>query len=281
MSDTTPPPRRRIAGETTTPAPAKKAVPAKKAAAEKAPAKKSPVKKSPVKKTAVSKTAVKKAPAKKSAVTNAAPSPVKKAPLKPASSPRIPAPAVLDKPASAAVTPQVARPQPRTSAPARSRAGMLVVAVAVLALIGSVAVIALGLRNFGGTSFDDAQSSAVSTASAATETIFSFSYDALDEHTTQSKAVMTPSFAKQFDAIVPALTDVAPDRKVQVVAVTRNAAALPCGDECSTDKVSVLVFVDQDRRLADDETATVFGNRIVVEMVKVDGDWKVDDIRAL
>jgi hypothetical protein len=254
MSDSTPPPRRRIAGETQSPAPAKKAVPAKKSAAKKA--------------------ATAKAAAAKQV-------PAKTPPAKKAPGPRIPAPVIREKTTSVASTPHVARSQVRTTAPGRSRADMLLVAVAALVLIASAVVAAFGIRNFVGTSFDDARDSAVSTASAATETIFSFSYDALDEHTTQSKAVMTPSFAKQFDAIVPALTDVAPDRKVQVVAVTRNAAALPCGDECSTDKVSVLVFVDQDRRLADDETATVFGNRIVVEMVKVDGDWKVDDIRAL
>lgn len=162
-----------------------------------------------------------------------------------------------------------------------SRFHVWVIGVAALALIGGAVVGVLGFRSWNGASLVDAQDQAASAARTASETIFSFSFDTLKDHTTDSKALMTPGYAKQFDAVSPALTDIAPQREITVTSVTRSAAALPCGDECSTNKVSVLVFLDQDRRLADDDAATVFGNRIVVEMVKIDGDWKVDDIRAL
>ena len=68
------------------------------------------------------------------------------------------------------------------------------------------------------------------------------------EHLKDSKATMTPSFAKKFDSIAPALQDLAPQRKIQVKATVRNAAAIECGDKCNSDKATILVFIDQARR---------------------------------
>ena len=96
-----------------------------------------------------------------------------------------------------------------------------------------------------------------------------------------SKALMTPAFTKEFDKIAPALTELAPQRKIVVQAQSRNAAALECGSECSPTKSSILVFLDQARLVGDSKVPTVFGNRIVVDMVELNGVWLVDDIRAL
>ena len=122
---------------------------------------------------------------------------------------------------------------------------------------------------------------AAAAAGTAAETIFSFQYNKLDEHLTASKALMTPTFGREFDKIAPALTELAPQRKIQVQAQSRNAAALECGDECSPTKASVMVFLDQARMIGDSSVPTVFGNRIVVKMVEVNGVWFVNDIKAL
>lgn len=118
-------------------------------------------------------------------------------------------------------------------------------------------------------------------AGSAAETIFSFRYDKLDEHLAASKALMTPAFTKEFDKIAPALTELAPQRRIVVQAQSRNAAALECGNECSPTKFSILVFLDQARLVGDSKVPKVFGNRIVVDMVKLNGIWLVNDIRAL
>jgi len=118
-------------------------------------------------------------------------------------------------------------------------------------------------------------------AGKAAETIFSFQYNKLDQHLTESKKLMTPKFKKEFDKIAPALTELAPQRKIQVQAQSRNAAPLECGNECSPTKSSVLVFIDQARLVGDSKKPTVFGNRIVVDMVKRNGTWLVADIKAL
>ena len=118
-------------------------------------------------------------------------------------------------------------------------------------------------------------------ASKAAEVIFSFRYDKLENHLSDSKALMTPKFQKDFEKIAPALTELAPQRQIVVQAESRNAAVLQCGDVCDAAKASVLVFVDQARLTGEDKTPTVFANRIVMHMVKKGDTWLVNDIDAL
>ncbi|MGJ9421997.1 hypothetical protein [Aeromicrobium sp. CF3.5] len=278
-------------------APAKKA-PAAKTAAKKAPAKKAADKKAPVKKAPAKKVQPKKSPASKGAgAAPVADGAVTEAPSTPASSTPASSTPASSTPVSSSIaaTTTPATKAPATKAPATktlaakkrvsptpgSRRTTVITAGAALVLVAGAVIGWFGLQHFLGESTEDNRTEAVAAATNAAETIFSFSFDDLDDHTAESKALMTPAYAEQFDQIAPALTDIAPQREVVVEAVARNAAVLPCGDECSADRASVLVFVDLDRRTQDDDASTVFGNRIVVDLVKGDGDWKVGDIRAL
>ena len=126
-----------------------------------------------------------------------------------------------------------------------------------------------------------ARDDATDAAASASEEIFSYRYNELDAHMRKSQATMTPKFAKKFRYISPALNALAPQRKIQVKAVVRHAAAKECGDKCTPLKATVLIFIDQARLSADTEKPTVFGNRIEVSMVDRDGKWLVDDIKAL
>jgi len=280
--------RRRIAGESGPAAPAQKAV-SKKAVAKKAPAaKKGPAVKAPAaKKAPATKKApvAKKGPAAKKAPV-ATPPVAKKSPRTTAGG--TPGPVVkkpLPTPARAAAIPV----EPRAERPAGSRPSRrdlwwlvpaTVVAIAAL-VVGAYLVVRPPGASDSGSSLDAARRQASSAAASAAETIFSFRYDQLDEHLTASKALMTSGFAKDFDEIAPALTELAPQRNIVVQAVARESAALPCGDECSSTKADVLVFVDQARLLGDATEPTVFANRIKVSMVKSDDGWLVSNIRAL
>ena len=249
MSDPTGPvPRRRIAGE------GKPAVPAKKPTVPKVPAR--------------------KAAAKKAAMQKTAP----------------PAP-----PAKSVATPKTARP-PKVTVPSTTgeptdqtaldlRWLIPATLVAVAAIVAGVLLSVSGVQHVrsggGGDDLDAPRQQAVSAAGGAVETIFSFSSDKLKEHESASKALMTSSFAKDFAKVAPALSEVTADRKVVVKAKALDAAPMACGDECSPTKVNVLVFLDQARLVGTSKQPTVFANRISVSMVKTDGGWLVNDIRAL
>lgn len=254
-----PPRRRRIAGESkpAPPAPAKPAAKRKPAkAAKPAPAAKAP----------------KPAPVAK-------PAKVAKPVAKPARPKTKPAPAVEPETVDAITIP--AEPG-ESSRRLPSLPFLGLVAVAVAAVVFGVV---FGIRGWNdwqdSHGIVEAHDKAASTASSAAETIFSYEYDKLDDHMDDAKATMTSSFAKKFESISPALNDLAPQRKIQVKASTRDAAAVDCGTTCDPDRAEVLVFIDQARLADGSKEPTVFANRITMSMVKHDGTWLVDDIKAL
>ncbi|HJR90460.1 MAG TPA: hypothetical protein VJ782_09915 [Aeromicrobium sp.] len=167
---------------------------------------------------------------------------------------------------------------------ARPKPSARVVALLVLA-IASVGFGAYGvwrgIDDWRSNSIVEARAGATDAAEGAAEEIFSYHYRELDEHMRESQATMTPKFAKKFRSISPALNALAPQRRIQVKAVVRHAAAKECGDTCSPQKATVLIFIDQARLSADTEKPTVFGNRIEMFMVDRNGKWLVDNIKAL
>lgn len=227
---------------------------------------------------------------------------IPKAPRKPAAKPVVPAKPPTSKPAVSkdrASPPKSAPPKAAPAAepvastkPAEARFSVppraewrwfIPLTVVALAAVVFGAVFAVkGISDYREQQgIEAANATATAAAGKAAESIFSFRYDRLDQHLTESKALMTPTFKKEFDKIAPALTELAPQRKIVVKGESRNAAALECGNECSPTKSSILVFLDQARLVGDSKESTVFGNRIVVSMVKTDGVWLVNDIKAL
>jgi hypothetical protein len=252
------PPRRRIAGESKPGGPAPK--PLVKKGAKPRPAPKTKAPKSDAAKTEVSKLKAPKLKAPKPPAPEAPPRPV--APE--------PAPAATE-----SRTPRFSRPRLST------RLGALVALTVAAVVFGAV----FGIRGFmqwrDDSGIVEAHEQAATTAASAGETIFTYQYNQLPEHLKDAKATMTPSFAKKFESIAPALQDLAPQRKIQVKATVRNAAAIECGDKCRADRATVLVFIDQARVADDAKEPTVFGNRIELKMVERDGRWLVNDIQAL
>ena len=244
------PPRRRIAGESKPGAPAPKPPVVKKAA----------------KLRSTPKTQPKKAQPKKAQ------------PPKPPA-PEVPSTSVApDVPSTAAAEPRSRRFRLQRMS---TRLGALVALTVAAVVFGAV----FGVKGFMEWRSDggivEAHEKAATTAAEAGETIFTYQFDQLPKHLEDAKATMTPSFAKKFESIAPALQELAPQRKIQVKATVRNAAAIECGNKCRDDRATILVFIDQARVASDAEEPTVFGNRVELEMVERDGRWLVDNIDAL
>jgi Mce-associated membrane protein len=199
------------------------------------------------------------------------------------STPKPPAPEAPPRPEAPEAGPAATESRPRrfTLARVSTRLGALVALTVAAVAFGAV----FGIKGISEWRDDEgvveAHEKAATAAASAGETIFTYQYNQLGRHLKDSKATMTKSFAKKFESIAPALQDLAPQRKIQMKATVRNAAAIECGDKCRPDRATILVFVDQ-ARLADGSTKpTVFGNRIELVMVKQDGRWLVNNIKAL
>jgi len=155
------------------------------------------------------------------------------------------------------------------------------VALTVISVAFAVFGVVTGVRTARADDISATRSAAEDAASTAAETIFSYQYNRLSQHLSESEATMTPGFAKKFKSISPALKALAPQRKIQVKAVVRNAAAVECGDSCDANKATVLIFIDQARVADGVKKPTVFGNRIKVAMVRRNDRWLVSNIQAL
>jgi hypothetical protein len=243
------PPRRRIAGES------KPGTPAPKPSVVKKAAKLRPTPKTQPKKTQPQKAQPPKPPA-----------------------PDVPATSVAPDVASTAAEPRARRFRMQRMS---TRLGALVALAVAAVVFGAVFGIRgfMEWRNDGG--IVEAHEKAATTAAEAGETIFTYQFNQLPKHLEDAKATMTPAFAKKFESIAPALQELAPQRKIQVKATVRNAAAIECGNKCSDDRATILVFIDQARVASDAEKPTVFGNRIKLNMVERDGRWLVNNIDAL
>lgn len=276
--------RRRIAGEGT-PAtapvePRRLIVPKPKKDADKAPSKdkigpkgkagpkKAPAKSAPVAKAPVTKFRPVKAPLASATVVEKAPA-VEVKGRTTARATVVSAPAAVESPSR--------RGFPRVP----SKLIPLVV-VALLAVVFGAVFGAKGVADYRAErGIDTAHATAAAAASKAAETVFTYQYNKLPEHLKASEALMTPKFQKEFASVAPALSDLAPQRQIVVLSQARGAAVVECGSSCSADRASVLVFLDQARLIGTSTTPTVFGNRIVVDMVRSHGTWLVDNIIAL
>jgi Mce-associated membrane protein len=154
---------------------------------------------------------------------------------------------------------------------------ILTTAAVVFGISGVVAAV----NQYSGDDAAVAREDAADAAGAAAETIFTYDWNKLKKHVADSQATMTPRFARKFESVSPALTALAPQRRIQMKAVVRHAATVECGDKCAEDKAKVLVFIDQARVADGIKKPTVFGNRMEMSMVLRGGDWLVDDVRAL
>lgn len=174
------------------------------------------------------------------------------------------------------VPPVAAAPKAKVANSSWILIGVAVVSV----LFGAVGAI-WGVNQWRGHDIAESRKEAADAAASAAETIFSYQYNKLPQHLAESEATMTPKFAKKFKSIAPALNALAPQRRIQVKGVVRDAATIECGDTCSADKATVLIFIDQARVADGSNKPTVFGNRIQVLMVKQGDRWLVDEIKAM
>jgi hypothetical protein len=162
-----------------------------------------------------------------------------------------------------------------------SAGALALIALTLASLVFAVSGAVVGVQHFRGDDAGTTREDASDAAAAAAEVIFTYQWNKLKQHLSDSKELMTPKFGKKFEDISPALSALAPQRRIQVKAVVRNSATIECGDKCSDDRAKVLVFIDQARVADRDTKPTVFGNRIEMTMVKRNGDWLVDDVKAL
>ena len=124
---------------------------------------------------------------------------------------------------------------------------------------------------------ETARTDALAAATAATQAIFSYDYRGFDASVANGQQFVTGDFAKEYASTTAGLKASAEKEKAIVRAEVSAAGVV----ESATDRVEVLLYVNQYRRNANITGEKVDQNRVVLTLVPADGAWKVSHALAI
>jgi Mce-associated membrane protein len=177
-----------------------------------------------------------------------------------------------------------ARATATAQAPATQRRG---VPVAVLAVLGLLTAVTMGLAIYVGSeyqaasAYEDALDQAPSSAERAAAAVLSYDHKSLDADRDAAAKFLTAGYRKDYVKTFELVQQNAPKMKAKVEAeVLASSAMLETGED-SPDRVPVLLFVNQTTlSTANAGEPSVALNRVRFDMVNEDGTWKVDGITS-
>ncbi|MBC7595763.1 MAG: hypothetical protein H7288_17805 [Kineosporiaceae bacterium] len=105
------------------------------------------------------------------------------------------------------------------------------------------------------------------------------SYDHSNPGTTEeaADALLVGNARKEYDTLFESLQDRAPKQKLILTATVAAAGV----KELTDDTAELLVFLDQSSRRADDKEASISAAQIAISAKKVDGAWRITELKPL
>ncbi|GAA2146290.1 hypothetical protein GCM10009844_22160 [Nocardioides koreensis] len=157
----------------------------------------------------------------------------------------------------------------------RTRRGVPGWALAVLAVLtaASVGVAAwLWFEVPSDAAVQESTRAAQGAAERAIGPILSYDYRHLDEDQAAAESYMTSGYRDDYDKLFAVVKQNAPGIRTVVTGKVVSSGIVRSG----SDRVEVLLFVDQPTTNKQHKTPVVYKNQVRVQMEKVDGDWLVD-----
>ena len=174
------------------------------------------------------------------------------------------------------------RPRPPRTAGGRRpnrRTMAWFVPLCVLAFVAAGFAIGLGVLQLRDDGLDAAaRQDAVAPAGQAAEALLSFRYDTLDQELQSERDLMTDSYAEEFLNVFPdQARRLTAQQQATVKSTVLAAAPMECGEECSSDRVDVLVYLNSESSVRG-QVPEVNPNRAVITMRHEGDRWLVDGI---
>jgi Mce-associated membrane protein len=150
--------------------------------------------------------------------------------------------------------------------------------VAVVVLIAALAAGGFAYyQHRGSEQRDVAVRQATTAATAAAQAIFSYDYRSFDSSVANGRSYATGTFADEYAQTTTALKANA----VKEQAIVRAAVSATGVITAATDKVELLLYLNQYRRNTNVTGEKVDQNRVVLTMIRADGGWKVSQATAI
>lgn len=121
---------------------------------------------------------------------------------------------------------------------------------------------------------EDAARAAQAAAERAVVPVLSYDYQDLDGGRQRAKALMTGSYAAEYDKLFAVIEDNAPATRTRVDVEVVSSGIV----RASEDRVQVLVFVDRPTTNKASPEPVVYKDQVTLSMQRVDGEWLVDDM---
>lgn len=116
-------------------------------------------------------------------------------------------------------------------------------------------------------------------AAVSTALVRSFSFDYNNPEATEKAAdeVLRGKARKDYDVLFATLRDKAPGQKLVLVAKVQVSAV----QELKGDHAQLLVFLDQAAQRVTDKAATYAAAQLSIQAQRIDGDWRVTELKPL
>lgn len=124
---------------------------------------------------------------------------------------------------------------------------------------------------------EDARSTLLVAAAELSQRVLTYRHDSFEEDVRAASARLTPEFADEYAEAMKQVRPNTAKNRISQEATAVSSAII----SATEDQAQVLVFINQTTSSARTKAEQVVRNRLVVDLVRVDGDWTIAGVDAL
>ncbi|HXH78517.1 hypothetical protein [Nocardioides sp.] len=123
----------------------------------------------------------------------------------------------------------------------------------------------------------DARSTLLMSAAELSQRVLTYHHDSFEEDIQTASTQLTPEFAEEYAQAMKQVRANTARNRISQEATAVSSAII----SATQDEAQVLVFINQTTSSARSRAEQVVRNRLVVDLVRVEGDWTIAGVDAL
>lgn len=124
---------------------------------------------------------------------------------------------------------------------------------------------------------EDARTGVLVAAADLSQRVLTYHHDTFDQDLEVAAARLTPTFREEYDSAMEQVRANTEKNKISQEATAVSSAII----SATSEKAQVLVFINQETSSARTKASQLVRNRLVVDLVREDGDWAIAGVNAL
>ena len=124
---------------------------------------------------------------------------------------------------------------------------------------------------------EDARTGVLVAAADLSQRVLTYHHDTFDQDLEVAAARLTPAFREEYDSAMEQVRANTEKNKISQEATAVSSAII----SATSAKAQVLVFINQETSSARTKANQLVRNRLVVDLVRLEGDWAIAGVNAL